>query len=311
MNSQLVSSTCSKLSKSLVSRKSMMNYIKSQQSNYSSTKMNLNTMKDFANRYSISAQQHRIKFASALFNAAQYQASNPEWYGIKKVGSDFRPSHAMLSMHVWFLHRRLLAYNTPEDKESGKYGYNLMVQEELFDLFWNDTTARIRSSGVHELTVNKHLKDAQQATFLHCTQYDHAFQEFPDDQKKRFEIVCDAVWRHVLGGDEDVDDDLIRRLGAYVEYQLENIVYKLPDDYFDEGRIAWGNLPDLSPFIGEEIPESNNASAEKADGGEEEATNALSGLKFYDNNWVRVLTDAGEPYYWNTETDKTSWQKPE
>ena len=57
------------------------------------------------------------------------------------------------------------------------------------------------------------------------------------------------------------------------------VTTKLPDDYFDEGRIAWGNLPDLSPFIGAEIPESNNETAEKADGGEEEATNALSGLK--------------------------------
>ena len=42
----------------------------------------------------------------------------------------------------------------------------------------------------------------------------------------------------------------------------------------------------------------------------EETTNALSGIKFLNNNWVQVLTDAGEPYYWNTENDMTSWLQP-
>jgi len=278
---------------------------------YSTTAIKTNLMKDVVNRYSISAQQHRIKLASNLFRAAQYQASSPQWYGPKKIQSDFRPQHAILSMHIWFLHRRLLACSTDEDKESGKHGYNLMVQEELFDIFWNDTRSRIRSSGVNELMVNKHLKDAQQATFLHCTQYDHAFQEFGNDQVKRFEVVCDAVWRHILGGEEDVDDELIRRVGAYVDYQLENVVYKLPDDYFDDGRIGWGNIPDLSAFdsakIGEDGTDAIDASAEEDN---EETTNALSGIKFLNNNWVQVLTDAGEPYYWNTETDGTSWQQP-
>jgi cytochrome b pre-mRNA-processing protein 3 len=310
-------------------------------------------MKDMANRYSISAQQHRIKLATNLFRAAQYQASSPQWYGNSKIQSDFRPQHAMLSMHIWFIHRRLLAYDTPEDKESGKHGYNLMLQEELFDIFWNDTRSRIRSSGVHELTVTKHLKDAQQATFLQCTQYDHAFQEFGDDRVKRFEVICDAVWRHVLGGidaddaaagtgtegddeekgdavlshsDARVDDDvLIRKIGAYVEYQMENVVYKLPDDYFDEGRIGWGNIPDLSALghakasnadgnvDGDDVGNVDGAIKTSDDSDQESpevTTNALRGMTFFKNNWVQVLTDAGEPYYWNEETNMVSWQKP-
>ncbi len=277
---------------------------------YSSTSQNLNIMKDVMNRYSISGQQHRIAFANSLFRAAQRQALAPEWYSRDgKIQPNFRPQHAMLSLHIWFLHRRLLASNTDADKESGKHGYNLMVQEELFDTFWNDTKARIRSAGVNELTVNKHLKDAQQATFLHCTQYDHAFQEFEQDPMKRFEVVCDAVWRHILESKEDIDDDLIRKLGAYVEYQLENVVYKLPDDYFEEGRIGWGNIPDLGGLkIGDS--EESQSSEGNMDEEEEATSNALSGMTTIGENWMQVLNDAGEPYYWNTETNRTSWQRP-
>jgi hypothetical protein len=93
---------------------------------------------------------------------------------------------------------------------------------------------------------------------------------------------------------------------------LENVVYKLPDDYFEEGRIGWGNLPDLSAFdsvknVSKDGTDVTDASAEEDI---EETTNALSGIKFLNNSWVQVLTDAGEPYYWNTENDMTSWQQP-
>lgn len=306
----------------------------------------LGFVRNIVNRYSISSQQHRIRLANHLFRAAQYQALNPQWYGKHKVQPDFGPQHAMLSMHVWFLHRRLIAPHgnananansssaastgqqqlQQQQQDDGKHAYNLMVQEELFDFFWNDTRSRIRSAGVHELTVNKHLKDAQQATFLQCTQYDHAFAEFRNEPKQRFELVCDAVWRHVLGGSQDVNDDLIRRMGAYVEYQLDNIVYKLPDDYFDEGRIAWGNIPDFSALEdgngdggsggGEDdtVNSSDTKDTLQQEQDQEQqslkTTNAASGLEFLQNHWVQVLTDAGEPYYWNMETNQTTWQKP-
>lgn len=324
-----------------------------------------NFLRDVVNRYSISAQQHRIRLANHLFRAAQHQALHPEWYGRHKVQADFGPQHAMLSMHVWFLHRRLIALHGTSSgssdssssnssssnsnvgttgQEDGKHAYNLMVQEELFDFFWNDTRSRIRSAGVHELTVNKHLKDAQQATFLQCTQYDHAFAEFPNEPEKRFELVCDAVWRYVLGGGQDVNDDLIRRIGAYVEYQLDNVVYKLPDDYFDEGRIAWGNLPDLSCFqegsYSRQSLETASLNSSRKDysmdaqspttteqhvsemsqlqpmqtkeesSSLKSSTSAKSGLEFLENHWVQVLTDAGEPYYWNMQTHQTTWQRP-
>ena len=61
--------------------------------------------------------------------------------------NEFRPRHALLLAHVWLIHKRLLA-----DGESGK-----LMQESIFDLLWDDTSMRIRSMGINELSVNKNL----------------------------------------------------------------------------------------------------------------------------------------------------------
>ena len=130
-------------------------------------------------RYSFYAQKDRVIHASLLFQAIKHQAHNPQWYNLPqneenntKLKPEFRQIHAMLSMHVWIIHRRLFTENKMLADTDPKKNDNLLLQEEIFDLFWNDTSARIRAQGVNELTVNKHLKDAQRATFLHCTQYD-------------------------------------------------------------------------------------------------------------------------------------------
>lgn len=170
-------------------------------------------------------------------------------------------------------------------------------QEELFDILWNDTRARIRAEGVNELTVNKHLKDAQQLTFLHCTHYDHAFQEFANDDQKRFEEIAGIVWTYVLNKDEEVYNDQLLRLATYVEFQYVNLLQGVPDKYFWEGRIPWGDLPDFENM-------KDNS------GKDLEALEDVPGLEVLPEPWVKMLTDAGNAYYWNTETNMTRWKKP-
>mmetsp|Transcript_15810 Transcript_15810/g.18026 ORF Transcript_15810/g.18026 Transcript_15810/m.18026 type:complete len:358 (-) Transcript_15810:63-1136(-) len=280
----------------------------------------LTSLYTFKSRHSIVSQQERALQASHLFQSLRHQAHNPKWYcSQNKIKPDFRQIHAMLSMHLWFVHRRLIAKNNSAHCTDIQKNDNLMLQEELFEIFWNDTRARIRAQGINELTVNKHMKDAQRATFVHCTQYDHAFTEYPDDVQKRFEIICDSVWRHVLGAEEDAEDDLIRRIGAYVEYQLDNVVYKLPDDYFKEGRVAWGDIPDLDwntktdDKLSETKDDQDDTKAtvtSQTSDTDDNNDKSLSGMEFLENNWVQVLTDAGLPYYWNTESNQTTWKRP-
>merc|ERR1719491_2258753 len=183
---------------------------------------------------------------------------------------------------------------------------------------------------------------------LQMTQYDHACAEFEKDgedgkggdggidRSKRFEIICDGVWRHLLGGgvvsggsgsgtsgddsdsddekddskkasvgevkgdDDDIPDELIRRMGAYVEYQLDNIVFRLPDDYFDRGMVAWGSMPDLDVDVDVDVDASTEADANSsdvnadadADASKEDKADekdAMSGMDFINDEWVRVL----------------------
>jgi hypothetical protein len=165
----------------------------------------------------------------------------------------------------------------------------------LFDILWNDTRARIRAEGVNELTVNKHLKDAQQLTFLHCTHYDHAFEM--EDDKKRFEEIAGIVWTYVLNKDEEVCNDQLNRLVTYVQYQNMNLVEGVPDAYFWEGRIPWGDIPEFKSM-------KNNNGKELEEMGE------VPGLEVPPEPWMKTLTDAGDKYYWNTETNQTTWKAP-
>jgi cytochrome b pre-mRNA-processing protein 3 len=171
------------------------------------------------------------------------------------------------------------------------------VQEELFDIFWHDTKARIRAEGVNELTVNKHLKDVQQVTFQHLTHYDHAYSEYELMPAKRFEELAGLVWMHVLLKDEeDVTDDQLKRLAFYVDAQYNNIMHELPKPYFEEGRIAWVDIPDftgLRDAKGSIVPERPI-----------HPDDALP------KDWFMALTDAGTKYYYNPVTKETRWDRP-
>lgn len=67
-------------------------------------------------------------------------------------------------MHLWFLHKKLLNDHAQKDA-------SLLVDEELFNIFWEDTICRIREQGVYELSVYKNLDKVQQYTWLHLTNY--------------------------------------------------------------------------------------------------------------------------------------------
>jgi len=242
-------------------------------------------------------QKHRIVIGERFFRAAQRRAMDPIWYTDGRINTDFRSKHAILALHVWFLHRRLIVDSTDPH-------LSLLIQEELFDTLWNDTLSRIRANkDIHELMVNKHLKDVQQLTFQMCTHFDHCYSEYKHDPQKRVEELSKAIWVHVLNKDEHSVHDHVMRLVAYVEYQMDNIVLQLPDVYFQEGRVAWGDIPNFSKMLtddGKALPKSPPLKPDQME---------TLGLDL-PSNWLRVLTDAGDAYYWNLTTNQTQWDKP-
>jgi len=123
----------------------------------------------------------------------------------------------------------------------------LLVQEQMFEAFWSDTLSRIRAEKVPELTTSRNLKNMQKTSFFQCMNYDHVFEL--DDMKERREELCRAVWNHILGMDENAPDDLVNRLAMYVEYQHDNIMFILPEEYWREVRIDWGEFPNFKDVV--------------------------------------------------------------
>jgi cytochrome b pre-mRNA-processing protein 3 len=247
------------------------------------------------------------------------------WYGPGRVGREFRPRHALLTMHVWFLHKRLI-------QDTHDLDAALMVQEELFNILWDDATSRIRQTGTSELLVNKHLMQVQQYTFLHLTHYDHAFTDFYLQRPlERMKELRNLVSHHIFrdpammatdpassaddsitkdGGSDptsssavsppsssEVSTDLLDRYAWYIEANYQNIMLHWPDEHYREGRVAWVNVPDFSALKdsrGELLPE-----------------NPVHPEDVLPSPWLTNITRRGVEYYWNPETRESRWERPQ
>lgn len=194
-------------------------------------------------------------------------------------------------MHIWFLHKRLISDEYDKDVA-------LMIQEELFNILWEDTTCRIRQQGVNELVVNKNLLKVQQYTFLHLTHYDHAFTEFLDKPEERLKELRKIIWTHVLVRDEKAKrrSDHLDRLAWYVETNYQNIMMDWPDQYYRQARVKWVDLPDFSDM--------------KDSSGEILPDNPLHPDDVLPFPWQKNITLKGIDYYWNPETMESSWERP-
>jgi len=197
-------------------------------------------------------------------------------------------------MHLWFLHKRLIS--DVNDKE-----FALMVQEELFNILWLDTTCRIRQQGVNELSVNKHLMQVQQYTFVHLTHYDHAYAEFSARPMERLKELRKIVWAHVLVRDEESEFryDHLDRIAWYVDANYRNVVLELPYEYFKQARFEWVDLPDFS-----NLKSSDSADAPFL------PENPVHPDDVLPEPWRRNITNRGIDYYWNEETMESSWERP-
>jgi len=213
------------------------------------------------------------------------------WFGPARVSREFRSRHAILTLHIWLLHKRLL--HDTVDKDGA-----LLVQEELFNILWEDTICRIRKEGVNELLVNKNLMKVQQYTFLHLTHYDHAYTEFLNKPEERLKELRKLLWQHVYLRDESLEDwnDLLDRLAWYVDANYRNIMQDWPYDYYRQSRVAWVNLPDYEGLCDAQ--------------GQPVEANPVHEDDVVPKPWLRNITLRGVDYYWNPETKATTWTKP-
>lgn len=311
----------------------------------SSSSSTTNWWNRFITRNSLHDNYDRAIRAEQYFQAITVQATNPQWFArntssstttttatmddndIMRVVDDFRRQHALYTLHVWLIHKRLL--HDPIDKEGG-----LLLQEDMFNIFWEDTISRIREKGVYELSVYENLSKVQQYTWIHLTNYDYIYTEFLQQPKQRFRELYFLLQRHFLLQFEDVVDDenndndsnnnnneqdkpkrgtaeniltknlqnkatasFLDRMAWYIEANYQNIVMEWPDEAYRQGRVAWIQLP----FPTTTQQQQPNISA---------TTTTSSNCRILPQPWLRNLTTSGKIYYWNPMTMESTWERP-
>jgi hypothetical protein len=188
-------------------------------------------------------------------------------------------------LHVWTIHRRLI-------REGGDGKKN---QEALFDRCWEESILSIRALGVPELTVNKHLKELQKITFGALVNYDHGMANGTDE-------LAGALYRNLYAIDEDVPEEKVLSMAAYVQRQTA-AVDSLSDEDFNRGKIVWNNKGITTSVEAED--NSVSAPSELS-----EAT-LSSGVGSMHGDWQEALDQRGQVYYWNIVTRESSWELPE
>jgi hypothetical protein len=216
-------------------------------------------------------------------------------------------------MHIWFIHKRLISNETDPHVAA-------MIQQELFDIFWTDTTCRMRAHGVNEWLVNKNLKTVQQYSFMHCFQYDHCYTTpaLLENPQARLQELKALVQTHILLLDDKDqsqgsrktnknmshsprnrlghEDDLSERIAWYIETQYQNIVHDLPDESFWKGRVAWVDLPNFENLTDGAGHVLENVPVDPAD--------------VLPEPWIRNIANDGSYYYWNGKTREARWELP-
>ena len=59
--------------------------------------------------YSVNFCAYDVYLIVGLQYFSQFTNYNSRWFTEARIPYEFRPRHALLTMHVWFLHKRLLA----------------------------------------------------------------------------------------------------------------------------------------------------------------------------------------------------------
>jgi cytochrome b pre-mRNA-processing protein 3 len=244
--------------------------------------------------------------------------STRRWYGPGRIGRDFRSYQALLTVHIWFLHKRLLADQSDPHKAA-------LIQEELFDIFWIDSSNRMRAHGVNEMLINKNLKKVQQYSFMHMFHYDHCYTgDLLEEPADRLEALKQTIKTHILllpslssetdgesttlnGDDGHIDEEILQkhiehddqaeRIAWYIETQYQNIIHDLPDDFFRKARIAWVDLPSFDRMIdgntGKEVPKQT-----------------VDPEDILPLDWTKSIANDGSYYYWNLKTREAMWERP-
>lgn len=221
-------------------------------------------------RLNIFNTRSTLSNASAMYMNCKQQVENKHWHTRGLIGTDFRSKQALLMVHIWMVHKRVLM-----DKEDGE-----ATDECLFDELWEDTSARIKSHGINIISINKYLKEVQGYSFRCCLELDHAVakasanaaalalhrkaiknKEIPADtelgsgpdgelipltmegvEEEVLDDIGGVLWRFIYNRQENFDEEHIMLMAKYVREEQKSLS-QMSMEALNRGAVKWGPLP--------------------------------------------------------------------
>ena len=207
---------------------------------------------------------------------------------------------------------------------------------------WEDTSARIRSMGINELSVNKNLSEVQSYSFKCCLELDHALTKSSEDEI--LDSMGGTLWRSVYNkgnigpnnnnnssngnskkdnnkkdnnssNSSDINHDVmisnvtvdhVLELATYIRNEQKSLISNVSKEAILDGRIEWGPIPKWEAT--RKLFASNNKNIiNKNKSGSIDMT--------HDNDnkvslWREAVAPDGKIYYWNINTKESRWEKP-
>lgn len=214
--------------------------------------------------------------ADAVWRSIEEQATHDCWFEALNLRRTFMTEHALLTMHVWILHKRHMLDFFGEGLFNGR-----LADKELFTRFWDDTQLRIRNAGIEEMSVNKQLEMLQKASFMDMFEYDAALRMDDDNME-----LSAAVFKGVFQSDENANIEDVIRLADWLRREVANILTQPKEDVY-RGWITW------SPAVGE--TREQRLDRQRA---------------LFAGEWREKLWVDGSLYFFNTITEEVSRKCP-
>lgn len=236
----------------------------------------LNTLKWILDKFGYHNEENALFFQSgAIFHSCVNQVAEPEFFRALQLTPDFRSQQALLMIHIWMIHRRLM--------KGGTHGK--IMQEQVFDRLWEDTTLRLRNQEVSELTVNKYLKEVQQMCFSACVAYDRGLEN------GKMGLIS-PITKHLLNIEGNAKKMEAEAMSKYVVKNLKTLE-TTPFRAFETGAIPWERR------LSKKDPVPPNVA---------QLEDKIIGRQY--GEWRSALDSRGQVFYWNRRTRLSAWELP-
>lgn len=223
--------------------------------------------------------------SGAVYQGCVNQAALPAFYSSLQLDTDFRAQQSILMIHIWMIHRALVAHGDTKGK---------ILQEQLFDRLWEDTTLRLRHQGIAELTINKYLNEIQQQCFTACVAYDKGL-EVCSSCKNEVGLIA-PIRKHVFNVEDG--DGKYRQAKKLAKYMIDGLrkMEKMTEEEIHAAALKWPLPPKVSTTLAKV---SINELVEMD----------IVGCKF-GSNWRSALDISGKTFYWHETKRISSWELP-